>query len=122
LENLQEEIDFYYYHDNTPLGVNYYRIKQVDFDGKYSFSSIAAVEVRKGNTAISFFPNPSMDIISFELIGSENEVIEIYNLQGILMKVELIENGDQLDLSNFAKGMYFVKNKNGEINQKLIIE
>ena len=81
------------------------------------------MEVRKGgNTAISFFPNPSMDIISFELIGSENEVIEIYNLQGILMKVELIENGDQLDLSNFAKGMYFVKNKNGEINQKLIIE
>lgn len=122
LENLQEEIDFYYYHDNTPLGVNYYRIKQVDFDGKYSFSSIAAVEVRKGNTAISFFPNPSIGIISFELIGSENEVIEIYNLQGILMKVELIENGDQLDLSNFAKGMYFVKNKNGEINQKLIIE
>ena len=68
----------------------------------------------------SFFPNPSLGIISFELSGSE--IVEIYNLQGILMKTELVENGDQLDLSNFAKGIYFVKNKNGEIGQKLIIE
>jgi predicted esterase len=120
LENLHEEIDFYFSHNNTPTGINYYRIKQVDFDGMYSFSSIAAVEVARVRDVVSFFPNPSLGIISFELSGSE--IVEIYNLQGILMKTELVENGDQLDLSNFAKGMYFVKNKNGEIGQKLIIE
>ncbi|MFK7771501.1 MAG: carboxylesterase family protein [Saprospiraceae bacterium] len=122
LENLQEEIDFYFYHNNTPTGVNYYRIKQIDFDGMYSFSSIAAVEVAEERGVVSFFPNPSLGIISFELGTSESKIIEIYNLQGILMRTELIENGDQLDLSNLAKGMYFVKNKNGEIGQKLITE
>ena len=122
LENLEEESTFYFAHNNTPTGVNYYRIKQIDFDGMYSFSSIAAVEVEEGRGVFSFSPNPSIGIITFELEASESKVIEIYNLQGILLKTELVTNGDQLDLSSFAKGMYFVRNKIGGIGQKLIIE
>lgn len=122
LENLEAETDFYFSHNNTPAGINYYRIKQIDFDGMYSFSSMAAVEVAAGRGMFSFFPNPSLGIVTFKLEASESKVIEIYNMQGILLKTELVENGDQVDLSNFPKGMYFVRNQNGEIGQKMIIK
>ena len=104
LENVQVETDYYFAHNNTPTGVNYYRIKQVDFDGMYSYSSIAAVKVEEGRGGLSFFPNPSVGVILFEIDGSESKVVEIFNMQGVLLKTVLVENGDEIDLSNLAKG------------------
>jgi hypothetical protein len=45
------------------LGVSYYRLKQTDYDGKYEFSNIEAVnftgEEKNGEPSILIFPNPS---------------------------------------------------------------
>jgi hypothetical protein len=49
----------YSYTDDAPLfGVSYYRLKQVDFDLKFSFSNVAMVNF-DGFEIIDLFPNPS---------------------------------------------------------------
>jgi hypothetical protein len=51
--------------ENPYNGISYYRLKQVDFDGKTSYSTIKMVEINKGNetlpVSIQLYPNPSKD-------------------------------------------------------------
>ncbi len=37
------EKHYNYIHEKPAIGINYYRIKQVDYDGKFSYSDIASV-------------------------------------------------------------------------------
>lgn len=47
-------------YDKFPIaGISYYRIKQTDLDGKFTFSSISAVNVEPGSENISVFPSPN---------------------------------------------------------------
>jgi hypothetical protein len=39
--------------------MNYYRVKQVDYDGQYSYSNVASVEYRTDKVIV--FPNPVTD-------------------------------------------------------------
>ncbi len=47
-----------YVHTSPSIGINYYRIKQVDYDGKYSYSDIAPVRY-EGDSSINIYPNPT---------------------------------------------------------------
>jgi hypothetical protein len=62
----------YNFTDFTPIqGVNYYRLKQIDFDGTFEYSSIIAVEVEGGVTKTSIVklhPNPANELINMQLI------------------------------------------------------
>ena len=57
-----EEIVEYDYTDYEPVpGINYYRLRQVDFDGKFEYSSIISVqyEVFEKVFEVAVFPNPA---------------------------------------------------------------
>ena len=44
--------------DNPYFGISYYRLKQTDFDGQYSYSQIRSVNIRnEGDSKIEIFPN-----------------------------------------------------------------
>ncbi|MFK8005591.1 MAG: tyrosinase family protein [Saprospiraceae bacterium] len=50
----------YTFEDIQPVyGINYYRLKQIDFDGSVENSEIVAVEYDKSDLKIQVFPNPS---------------------------------------------------------------
>lgn len=52
----------YSWMDKNPIsGVNYYRLKQMDSDGKYEFSPIVVADMRSTGTQFDIFPNPSID-------------------------------------------------------------
>lgn len=80
----------YTFTDQTPLsGVSYYRLKQVDFDGKFEYVATEAIELGESTTvatpeAASVFPNPFVKDITIVLPGSVEDVnsVELYNLQG----------------------------------------
>lgn len=102
--------------------VQYYRLKNVDFDGSFDMSEIVTVDFG-GNSQHSIYPNPviqGQDI----LINSPNITsIKVYSNAGKLIK-EYNENGsDQVSIptSDFAKGFYLVLiNENKGL--KLIVE
>jgi hypothetical protein len=78
----------YFEVDDKPYGnVSYYRLKQLDFDGKYSFSAIVSVNANTNQAAeFMVYPNPSdgtsltIGISSYH--ANEEVLIVILNLQG----------------------------------------
>ena len=48
-------------HSNPAAGLNYYRLRQVDYDGMYEFSEIIAVINRQKEIAVKVYPNPALE-------------------------------------------------------------
>lgn len=79
----------YSFLDSNPLsGLSYYRLKQTDYDGIFTYSQIIAVENIYNNFDFEIFPNPVEDELNIqwqgELIG--NASFKLYDLGGNLLQ------------------------------------
>ena len=112
--------------------VYYYRLKQTDFNGSFSFSKLVVVRPQNGKLEVGeFFPNPanSQIKINISLAESNNLQIYIYYPGGQLMRTETrVGNaGEQeisLDTNSLAAGIYFVKIVMGgeQVYRKIVIK
>jgi hypothetical protein len=97
----------YNFTDETPLRtVNYYRVKQVDFDGKSELSSTVAVNMSSAGKGFSVYPNPVSDklnVLSYSL-DTEGSV-QIFDMKGTLIKTTQLAN-NQLIVSDLPIGSY----------------
>ena len=95
--------------DHSPAqGINYYRVKQVDLDGRYSYSDIIGVNVETaGKLTIS--PNPANNFIILTGVDKAERVI-LYSITGQLLREWVHVNGNQqLNISDLQKGVYIIK-------------
>lgn len=95
----------------TSSGTYYYRLKQVDFDGKFTYSNIISVYFEQ-ETQIVVYPNPAQDwiVIQTKDVQSSHK-IQIYSTTGYLVLEQELSNinGQQdVDVRNLPKGVYFV--------------
>ncbi len=119
---------YYYDTDNNPFaGKNFYRLKQVDIDGKFSYSKTVVVnraqQAYKNN--LSIMPNPVVNnSIQLSLSVNDNprnSRISIYDINGRLQKeyAWLLNRGVNkitlTNINNLTKGIYqvTVKDLNG---------
>jgi len=86
-------------------GIYYYRLKQIDFDGKYEYSTVAAVSFAKENE-INIFPNPVRENI--QIAGMESGQFLILDYLGKVVK-EGNFNSPEINISELPVGIYFVK-------------
>lgn len=100
--------------DNNPWsGTSYYRLKQTDFDGAFTYSEIVPVNVNPGELAVQIFPNPSDGkfLVNVESgsIGADAG-IKIYNTLGeILFQSPVKERKTMIDVSRIIReGIYFI--------------
>ncbi|WP_028664033.1 T9SS type A sorting domain-containing protein [Runella zeae] len=80
----------YQYTDESPLlGVNYYRLRQVDRDGKFVYSKIVAVYFGEGSPHIGFYQNPtSSSNIRVRLLRFVPSDLQLVSLSGQLVPFE----------------------------------
>lgn len=124
----------YEFIDNQPMVVNYYRLKQIDFDGKYEFSDVKYIDFK--NTVLDglscvVFPNPTNGLFTVE-INKKSKIhsikIDILDLQGAVLKqINLEAGGSQyfttpIDISSFENGIYIVKVTSGEDVQTIKVK
>ncbi|MDD3858737.1 MAG: T9SS type A sorting domain-containing protein [Bacteroidales bacterium] len=109
------KIDYSITDYNPYSGVSYYRLKQTDFDGRFSYSTIVAVNILTKNgiilTAFQKENNLFLNIIT-DIIGKAE--LEIYDYTGklLLNKIEFIENNETqlvLKTNNFKQGVYIIR-------------
>ncbi|MFA6059050.1 MAG: T9SS type A sorting domain-containing protein [Taibaiella sp.] len=98
----------YDYIDKAPLdGVNYYRLKQIDKDGKYEYSIVRPLSFDNSNP-ISIHPNPAKDYVVIEgLYGGET--IKIYDVVGRVVKeIKQTSSSVTIPLDTLNQGLYQV--------------
>lgn len=106
----------YSFIDEKPfLGVSFYRLKQTDFDGTYSYSKIKSVKV-DNLTSDSFmiYPNPATHTFLLYAEGVDLTQVKIMNILGQELKeVAPSQDGNNLyfDIQGIEKGVYFVSYK-----------
>jgi hypothetical protein len=112
----------YQFIDIKPINqVAYYRLKQVDFDGQFSYSQVIALRNnQKLNAEIKAYPNPSDGnflITNIPFDEGEDFVCQVYNLQGELLKKDLqisdASGNLLLQLNDLKSGVYWVSITNG---------
>jgi len=115
--------------ENPYKDFNYYRIKQVDYDGEYDYSKIVLVSsmVQSARLDLNVHPNPANDYVRIRVIGgSKNSTIEVMDIQGsVVRKLELTDNPVvRIETSNLDTGIYFIKYSNGvqSLTKKLVVK
>ena len=100
--------------DNSPVrGVNYYRLKQVDTDGKYTYSNVVTVKFGVGDDPV-VYPNPIVSVFT-AVPGKEliREIV-IYNVQGRAVQFAIGNSTEapmNVNISLLSTGLYFLKVK-----------
>ena len=100
-------------HTAPARGVNYYRLRQTDFDGQTTFSDVRAVRVSKGNLA-SLRPTEASEIlvVSLHEVQNANTTLDVFDALGRQMAQLDLEAGASeatLQVGGFAAGQYIVR-------------
>lgn len=120
LNSKGDGVNAYNFTDATALnGVSYYRIKQVDRDGRNSYSTI----IKLSNNQISIlqvYPNPVKDIVSISgaTIGSKAILADVSGKQ--LQQIIITQSAFTIDMSKYNSGIYLLKTDG--VVQKIIKE
>ena len=126
--NSNELLSYSFLDENPFSGANYYRLVQVDFDGKSSTSQVIHVEIAS-LLQLAISPNPSSGVFTLTNQFAEAETLEISIVDAVgkeLMSfTEQVSAGlfqKTIDISHFSDGMYvlLVKTKTESASLKLI--
>ena len=115
---------------NPYLGTSYYRLKQTDFDGKFAYSHIVAVNFLGVKGGVSIYPNPAKNFFEFIYTQETNKLdLQIRDVQGRVVFNESYNNlapdvAISVNTSTLASGVYTVLflTETNIINQKLILK
>lgn len=108
----------YSFTNTTPVaGHNYYRLQQVDLDGKSSVhSKVVDLIWSSTGTVVSLYPNPVQDVLQIDLNAAKTQrtTVTVSDMSGRIMKqVQLNSvkgmNHLEINLSEIASGLYFVQ-------------
>jgi len=108
-------VNNYLFTDLNPVtGINYYRLQQVDFDGKTTNYPIVAL--RFDRNASSLFPNPVKEFSNISFTSDKDKQIEIRVIDAVgkivysnSQQVNKGENEIHLDVSTFTAGIYYLR-------------
>ncbi|GAB2529101.1 hypothetical protein GCM10027189_04880 [Rufibacter soli] len=108
------KIDYTFLDAHALTGTAYYRLKQVDLDGKFEYSKVVAVQTKAAVAGVSLkvFPNPTTGVVSLDLTSATpaSVTVKVFALDGRLIKATQMMGGavQTLDLSNLAIGTYLI--------------
>jgi len=115
--------------DKNPYkGISYYRLKQTDYNGEFTYSEIRAVNLQETQLQFVIYPNPSSGVELFvDLTGviSEGVKMDLYDISGrqIKFSIKRISNEGKNTFrlypeSELSNGVYVLVINSGEQIQK----
>jgi Secretion system C-terminal sorting domain len=104
-------------------GVTYYRIKQIDVDSRFSYSSIIKLSNNQIGS-LSIYPNPVTDKATLQFSDNKllNTTAKLTDMNGRQVSTIAIKNNFEIiDMSKLPTGIYMLKLADGTV-QKIIKE
>ncbi len=98
-------------YDEAPDEINYYRVKQVDYNNSFTYSPIISVDYNPKKThTLKLYPIPASSYLTID-IPDNVEKIEIISDNGVRSETDIIKADDQyrINVSSLAPGIYIVK-------------
>ena len=87
----------------------YYRLQQVDIDGKHTYSKIVVVNIWQSKNAINVYPNPVQDHFTIKLpAGITQATVILYNNNGAALITQKINTAKQFDVRHLPNGVYYI--------------
>lgn len=110
----------YDYIDQQPLtGNNFYRLKQVDADGRFEYSSIVQVKKKETTALASVYPNPVKDVLQIHFNSTKQHQVAIYDARGKLLLKQKVTSEPvmYIPVAKWSTGMYTVQISEGVTRQ-----
>jgi hypothetical protein len=115
---------YFFEHSISNINSNliYYRIKQIDNDGRFSYSKILSVKIN-AETDIDMYPNPCHDKIYFKNIDIGSS-IKIYKLDGTQIMQTSLGVDNCINLNEIKSGIYqlIIDNEKSQCRKLLVVE
>lgn len=107
----------YAFDDLNPLpGNNFYRLKQVDTDGSFSFSPVRTVGFMGKIDDLQVYPNPVNNVVNIAGVAP-NSVIKIFDMAGNQVNRKFTLSAmNSFDLSTCKEGIYLIVVSDGSGN------
>jgi len=114
-------INYTFTDSKTTGGTYYYRLKQVDKDGKFIYSKVIIIRDNSNAGPAQVFPNPVLDNLSVIITNDArgNGKISVFDLTGRSVRQEALVKNDKtlnavLNMNNLTAGLYIVEIKIGD--------
>ncbi len=104
--------------DTNPFeGTSYYRLKQTDFNGQFTYSDFKSVEFTNEEHLFSVFPNPGNGNVNIFCPGNKDDIVSLEIVDAIgrtLEKKEVTINELEHNTLFFTQGIYSIMVTRGE--------
>ena len=91
--NSQLELRYAFIDENPLNGRAYYRLKQTDFDGAFTYGPIRIIERNNSHESLAY-PNPFVDRVTMRYTGEENmQGLRLSDARGNIIHIENFETG-----------------------------
>jgi hypothetical protein len=131
VSSLSPENSYSFNDERSSKGTVCYRIRQVDLDGSFRFSSV--MQVKPVNSEVlKISPNPASERITISIYTARAQELkmEIVNLQGQVMKVYRFNaeagnnNFELLQLTQLSRGQYLLRvhSRDGREDHKILLQ
>jgi SdrD B-like domain/Secretion system C-terminal sorting domain len=121
--NSNSRINYGFNHLQPIAGVNYYRLKLVDKDGKFTYTNTVALNVTiKGLTITAVYPNPFTDRVNVSITaaGTDKATVKLFDNAGKLVysnETTVQRGNNTITINNLAKlaaGTYLIQVNAGD--------
>lgn len=112
---IQTATEYEFIDTNPHPNLSYYRLRQTDFDKKFTYSKVIAVNVSLGEE-LYMHPNP-VSIGTLLTLNRKGDYIILNNLGVTVLKVTGV---NQIDISTLAPGVYTLRSSKGDIKRLVI--
>jgi len=97
----------------------FYRLKQIDIDGKFQYSNVVRLRYNDKHTANTIvYPNPTPGRVTI-LVGDNalvGTMAVLYDINGRLLEnIKITASSQPVDLGKYINGVYFIKLVNNEV-------
>lgn len=107
--NTTETINYSFIDQNPYPGTNYYRLRQMDYDGNFEITKVIAVNVKNTKETVTIFPTLAKEklIINYNEPPADLPTYRVFDLMGRKILETKADNG-VIDISGLNAGQYVI--------------